>query len=273
MTSSADIPSSAAPTEASVNARFFDATQWKSTLQRARRYGEAASTALAETLWPTRCAVCDLPGDVLCPTCRRSLPYLDWWRACPRCGAPFGRVQCSECNTVTMAAMNRSEPPYDACASAVVYNDMTARIVRTWKDAGERRLVETMAELMAPVVPPAWRAERPVVVPMPATGSALRRRGFDHGAELSAALAARLRLSVVSLLARPRSLDQRALTRRDRIRNMEHRFRPLPGATAPASVLLVDDVYTTGATLFAASDALRAAGAEQVRCITFARVF
>lgn len=239
----------------------------------ARAYGEAASIVLAETLWPTRCAVCDLPGDVLCPECRRRLPFLDWWRACPRCGAPFGRVQCSECNAVTMAALGRDEPPFDACASPVVYDDGAARIVRTWKDAGERRLAATMAGLMASVASPAWLAEELTVVPVPATAAAVRRRGFDHGADLADELAARLGLPTAPLLARPRSIDQRRLTRQDRIRNMERRFRALPGASAPDSVLLVDDVYTTGATLFAAADALRAAGAERVRCITFARVF
>ena len=200
-------------------------------------------------------------------------PYLDWWRACPRCGAPFGRVQCSECNPVTMAALDRHELPFDACASAVVYNDATARIVRAWKDAGERRLVETLADLMASVTAPSWRAERPTIVPVPATAAALRRRGFDHGADLARALAERLSLDEIPLLARPRSFDQRSLARSGRIKNMENRFKPLPGARAPASVLIVDDVYTTGATLFAASEAARAAGARQVRCVTFARVW
>ena len=49
-----------------------------------------AAEALAETVWPTRCAICDAPGQVLCDSCCASLPYVDWWRACPRCGAPFG---------------------------------------------------------------------------------------------------------------------------------------------------------------------------------------
>lgn len=236
-------------------------------------YGRGAADAIAETLWPTRCAVCDTPGEVLCDACRLNLQYIDWWRACPRCGAPFGRVQCTECNAVLLAASGRDRPPFDGCASAVSYDDAAARVVRTWKDAGERRLVDEMAALMAPMVPPAWRAEHPVVVPVPATSAARRRRGFDHGDELARAVAARLGLPTVPLLARPRSRDQRALARRDRLANMAGRFATLPGASAPPAVLVVDDVYTTGATLFAASDAARAAGAATVRCLTFARVW
>lgn len=241
--------------------------------QATRRYGRGAAEAIAETLWPTRCAVCDTPGEVLCAPCSLNLQHIDWWRACPRCGAPFGRVQCSECNDVMLASSGREEPPFDACASAVAFDDAAARIVRTWKDAGERRLAGAMAALMAPMVPPSWRAEQPVVVPVPATAAAVRRRGFDHGAELAAAVASCLGLDAVPLLAPPRARDQRALARRGRLANMEGRFIPLPGASAPPSAIVIDDVYTTGATLFAAADAVRAAGARTVRCLTFARVW
>ncbi len=236
-------------------------------------YAHGTAEAMAETLWPTRCAVCDAPGEVLCDACRLQLSYLDWWRACPCCGAPYGRVQCSECNAVMLAAAGRDALPHNGCASAVTYDDAAARIVRTWKDAGERRLARIMANLMAPVVPPAWLAETPLVTPVPATSAARSRRGFDHGTELSQAVAECLGLQTATLLARPRSLDQRALARRSRLANMQGRFQPLPGASAPSSILLVDDVCTTGATLFAATDALRTAGAETVRCLTFARVW
>ena len=229
--------------------------------------------AFAETLWPTRCAVCDTPGQVLCDACRMRLPYLDWWRACPRCGAPFGRVQCSECNAVMLDAIGRTEPPHDGCASAVVYGEAPARIVRTWKDAGERRLADAMADAMADAVPPRWLKGHPFVVAVPATSAARRRRGFDHGADLAQAVAERLGLDTVAPLARPRNRDQRTLARRGRVANMEGRFRALPGASAPPSVLLVDDVCTTGSTLFAATDALRDAGARTVHCLTFARVW
>lgn len=195
-------------------------------LRTAGLYGREAAEAIAETLWPTRCAVCDTPGEVLCAPCSLNLSHIDWWRACPRCGAPFGRVQCSECNDVLMSAAGRDEPPFDACASAVAFDDAAARIVRTWKDAGERRLAGAMATLMAPMAPPSWLADRPCIVPVPATAAARRRRGFDHGEELAQALADRLGLAVAPVLARPRSRDQRALARRDRLANMEGRFIP-----------------------------------------------
>ena len=108
-------------------------------------YGLGAAEALAETVWPTRCAVCDAPGEPLCEHCRTALRYVDWWRACPRCGAPFGRLQCCECNEVMLTAIGRRRPAFDGMTAAVTYDDAAARIVRSWKDGGERRLAARLA--------------------------------------------------------------------------------------------------------------------------------
>ncbi len=171
-----------------------------------------------------------------------------------------------------MDALQRSNPPFDACASAVIYNNDAARTVRTWKDAGERRLANEMASLMAQVFVPAWWAERPTIVAIPASRAAKRRRGFDHGSDLAHALSEHLGLPVASVLMPPRTRDQRALGRKGRISNLTDSFYTIPNADVPSRVLLVDDVYTTGSTLFAASDALRSAGAQRIFCLTFARV-
>ncbi|WP_417750924.1 ComF family protein [Senegalimassilia faecalis] len=235
-------------------------------------YGLGAAEALAETVWPTRCAVCDAPGEPLCEHCRTALRYVDWWRACPRCGAPFGRLQCCECNEVMLAAIGRRRPAFDGMTAAVTYDDAAARIVRSWKDGGERRLARETACLMAPQVPPGWLTDAPVCVPIPASGAAKRRRGFDHVDELSREVACALGLRRVGLLAPPRTLDQRTLGRKGRIGNLSGRFRVIEGATVPPHVLLVDDVCTTGSTMSAACDALRAAGAQTLHCLMFARV-
>lgn len=139
-----------------------------------------------------------------------------------------------------------------------------------YKDGGERRLASVLAELLASAVH-AWSGWIGVVTHVPATERAQRRRGFDHAAEMSVALAAILGTPHVAALSRRRALDQRALGRDERFRNALGSFdviTPLCG-----NVLLVDDVLTTGATLDAAARALMEHGATEVRVATVSRAW
>lgn len=233
------------------------------------RLARFAAEVAAETLWPTRCALCDMPGAVLCDACAQSLPVVDWWRACRRCGAPYGLRQCVTCNPVTLGTLLRDELPFAGCASATIFDDATGRIVRTFKDQGEQRLARVMAVMMARTVPPTWHFD--AVSFVPATLAAVRHRGYDHAQLLGCDVGDELAVPCVDSLARPTTRDQRALTAEQRVENLVGRFQALD-RPQPRRLLLVDDVFTTGATLCGATDALLAAGVEEVFCLTFARV-
>lgn len=228
-----------------------------------------AKEAALETLWPTRCAICDAPGHLICPACLRALPYLDANRACPVCGAPFGQHQCTECNAAMLKTASREALPVDGMAHVLLADDAARRIVTTYKDANEQRLAADIAILMARCVPPEWRDAH--VVHIPATEDAVRRRGFDHADMLADELANAAGMERGHLFLRPENADQRAFDRRGRMRNMSGRFH-LKVERVPEEALLVDDICTTGATLFAAADCLRAAGAHAVYALTFAKV-
>ena len=234
-----------------------------------------AAECAAEILWPTRCALCDRPGSVLCPQCESSLHFIDTWQACPRCGAPFGRAVCTECNPVALKRMARDSLPFVGCVSATEFNDESGRIVRTYKDQGERRLAADMARIIARMIPPEWPID--AVTFVPASIEAIRRRDFDHGLLLAEHLAKQLGRPLLHTLESPRTKDQRELSRKERSRNLAGSFRVKPCARetvllAP-KLLLVDDVFTTGATLCSATDALLQTGFEEVRCASFARVY
>jgi predicted amidophosphoribosyltransferase len=106
------------------------------------------------------------------------------------------------------------------------------------------------------------------VVPVPPSRARRRRRGFDPAGELATAVASKLGVEVVDCLARRGAGHQVGRRRADRIRNPP---RIEAVGKAPRSVLLVDDVLTTGATLTSCAAALRAAGAKRIVAVTFTR--
>src|SRR6201999_4659419 len=106
------------------------------------------------------------------------------------------------------------------------------------------------------------------VVPAPAAPAGSRRGGSAPAGELAAALASRLGTEPVACLTRRGSGHQVGRRRAERI---GHPPRIEAIAEAPRSVLLVDDVLTTGATLTACAAALRGAGAMRVVALTFTR--
>lgn len=237
-----------------------------------RMLRNAAEVAL-ELLWPTRCAVCDLPGDdVLCSECESKLVPVDACMACPRCGAPYGVVQCTECNEVMLGSAGMDSLPVDSMAHALLLDDAARRIVSAYKDGDERRLVRRIAEWTSRYVKPSEVRDGYVVTYVPDSKEAFRRRGFDHSQEIAEELASLCGLECAELFERPSSVDQRELGRRQRIDNMKGRLRLKEGTAVPRRVLVVDDVCTTGATIYAACSALRDAGTESIHALTFAQV-
>ena len=136
-----------------------------------------------------------------------------------------------------------------------------------WKERGLRRLAELAARLVEEAVP------RPDVVALtfiPPDGDRSVRRGHHPAERLARELGERWNLPVRPLLARTRAMrPQRGLTRLERRRNVRNAFRVT--REPPATIALVDDVYTTGSTVGAAVSTLRRAGARRVSVVTFAR--
>lgn len=224
--------------------------------------------AIEETLWPTRCVVCDTPGTLLCRFCRLRLPYLDQLRACPRCGAAHGRLICCECNQVTLTWKGLATFPLDGCVSATMLAAPTRRMIVMYKDRGEQRLAPLFARFIAESIPPAW-IRQGALVPIPAQAASLRKRGFDHIGLIGSELARITHMPLLNALVAVERRDQRSLTAQQRLANMKGSFRV--SKPLPPTVVLLDDVFTTGATLFAAADALRKQGAQRVFGLTFAR--
>ena len=140
--------------------------------------------------------------------------------------------------------------------------------MRAWKERGLRLLAPHAADLVAECVP---RPAADVITYIPPDGDRSIRRGHQPARDLASALGERWGLPVACLLTRTRTVArQTGLPRAERRRNMRGAFTAAY-ADVPGRVVLVDDVYTTGATVDAAAAALRAAGAREVHVVTLAR--
>jgi len=155
-------------------------------------------------------------------------------------------------------------PGLESCRALLEYD----REVRAWvtglKNRDERARVTVLADGLAALVPDVAGL---VVTWAPTALRRRRQRGFDQAELLARAVARRRGLPVAALLRRRPGASQAGRRAEDRWRHPGFRS----SATAPPAVLLIDDVATTGATLAAAADALRRAGAEVVHGLVVAR--
>lgn len=215
---------------------------------------------MLDLLLPERCAICGRPGDAVCPDCWKQLPRLTGPR-CARCGAPtaWPVARCRECSGRRLA--------FATARAAVVYDAAVKSIVTAWKEQGRRTLDGLAAELVVEAVP---RPEVTAVAFVPPVSERALKRGHHPAERLARKLACRWRLELVRPLARAQAArPQRGLPLAERRRNVAGAFRA--SGQAPAALVLVDDVYTSGATASAAASALRRAGARRVDVVTFAR--
>jgi predicted amidophosphoribosyltransferase len=230
-----------------------------------------------DLLWPRSCHGCGatLGGTRerwLCRPCRSGLAlFAEGDPLCARCAAPLGPGTapdgCEDCR--------RLRPRFEAVRAAGRYRDTLRRLIVGMKYARLRDRAWPLGELIADRLR-GWGpiAEVAVVVPFPTTRAARRRRGFDPPALLAAEVASRLRLPIAEG-ALARSGDpppQASLARGDRLRAPRGTVRVArPDAVRGRTVLLVDDVLTTGATADAAARALLDAGAARVLVAVAAR--
>jgi len=215
---------------------------------------------LLDLVLPERCAACGRGEQSFCDSCLRQLRLLRG-PLCKRCGAPteWPVERCGECSGRRLS--------FAAARSAVAYEGPARALVAAWKERGLRRLAGTAAELVVDVVP---RPEVEALAFVPADPARGLWRGHSTAEALARVLARRWGLEVVEALARARSVPrQRGLDRGARRANVRGAFRPR--AEPPQTIALVDDVYTTGATVSEAALALRRAGVHAVHVVTFAR--
>ena len=232
-------------------------------------------TLLLDTLYPPVCLSCDAPvatADALCTACFMKLRAISA-PMCPVLGLPF---EVSLGPGALSAEAIADPPPFDRARAAVIYNDVARTIVSRLKYGDRPELARFCARLMTQAGRELWTAE-PVLVPVPLHRFRLMRRLYNQSALLARALGRRANkpCALDALVRRRATPTQAEKGFRERHRNVRGAFAVSPrwqAEIAGRRVVLVDDVYTSGATIKECARALRAAGAAKVHVLTLARV-
>lgn len=240
-----------------------------------RRTVSDLASAIVDFVIPPTCLNCNSAigqTGALCGPCWSQLRFIEL-PYCPVLGTPFAY----DPGDGVMSLQALAEPPvFDRARSAVLYDHVARKMVRSFKFGDRPELAPWMAKWMVRagadlVLPDA------LIVPVPLHRRRLMQRQFNQSAELARHLARQAGCRFMpGVLQRIRPTRQQVgLGASERVRNVQGAFRvPVQCEidVRGSHVILIDDVYTTGATLQACARALRRRGATKIDCLTFARV-
>jgi ComF family protein len=229
----------------------------------AYRLYQLAWTGL-DWLYPPQCAGCGKPYTRWCKNCQHQIQLIQE-NVCSTCGKSISAPgKCPECQV--------TPPPYTALRSWAVYSGPVRSAIHSLKYKGDISLGEILSRPLIEMVDGlGWKFD--LLTPVPISLARKKRRGYNQASIIGLPLALGCAVNY-----RPRSLakvqntpSQVGLTALQRRENVRQAFRAHPKLVEGKTVLVVDDVTTSGATMQACAEALLRAGARQVFGLTLAR--
>jgi ComF family protein len=243
----------------------------------------AAALAAFDFALPPRCPACGVvtaDPHRFCLGCWRGLHFLGA-PCCARCGLPFEHGAGEEAGETAQCGRCLADPPrFDRLRAAVAYGEVARRVALKLKYSGRPGVAETLARLMQRHLEPGeaeGEGASRLLVPVPLHRWRIWKRGYNQSALIAAILARRTGLPLAAgLLRRTRATPPlRGLGRRERALAVRAAFAVAPEdrpGLRGRTVILVDDVFTSGATAGACATALKRAGAARVEVLCWARV-
>ena len=212
---------------------------------------------ILELLYPARCPVCHgvIRGKgKVCSVCLKRLPYLKEPR-CKKCGKEIEKEEqeyCSDCQ--------RFRHSFDRGAAVFAYDPVMRRSISMFKYHNRREYASFYGEEMFRSCEQMIRHYAPqIILPIPIHKYKKRQRGFNQTELIAKELGRLLNLPVDTeyLMRVEKTTPQKELTRQQRKVNLRQAFAIRETGKYYEKVLLVDDIYTTGATIDAISEILR----------------
>ena len=216
------------------------------------------------------CVLChDSASDGLCQGCAADLALCrtDAANSCPLCfRSVIGGAVCGACQ--------KTPPPFERLWASVYYDAPFNAVIHQWKHLADRSLSRLLVDTMLRH-PPAWLAEESFdyVLAMPLSRARRLYRGFNQSEELAEPLAQYYGWTLLphDAVSRADTPPQSTLKSADRRRNVKNIFMLNNLLPDDCNVLLIDDVFTTGATLSELARTLKKSGVGRVCCWTLAR--
>ena len=216
-----------------------------------------------DLLYPRRCPVCHDPapfGERICPECRGKLPVVPG-RRCEKCGKPVHEFEnlCDDCR--------KTKHVFTRGIGVYLYNDLMRESIVMMKYKGRREYGEVLGLLAAEEARPyltAWRPE--AVIPIPLHKERQRKRTYNQAEAIAAPIAEMLGVPLLpaGLLRRSGTDAMKELSAAERAKNLSNALTAAENLPVFRKVLLVDDIYTTGATMDAAASALIKHGISEI---------
>ena len=204
-------------------------------------------SVLLEILFPTQCVLCKQAGSLLCHTCARALPIVPVRKLDPS----------SHLSSVTI------------CAN--YHDERLQRLIAAYKFTGMRDLSGPLGAMLEKGYARHVLPQKAIIIPIPLHHRRQRKRGFNQSYLLARFLSGHTGHALDTHLTRIRARrPQHTLNRAERLTNMLGVFRYTGGA-APDTVLLIDDIATTFATLDAAAQELKKHGTKAVHALVIAK--
>ena len=227
-------------------------------------------------VYPEVCQVCGsaraTPAEgFVCNSCRAQVRFIDP-PFCERCGFPYeGQIttvfKCANCRDVDLG--------FSFARSAVIARESVLDIIHRYKYHRAFCFEPFLAELLLSRAVPALAAAKwDIIVPVPLHHTKLREREFNQAERIARRLGAATSIPVEKCLLRRvlPTQTQTLLSRPERLANVRRAFAMRPGQSLDGQrIVLIDDVFTTGATTSACAKVLRGAGASEVCVWTVAR--
>lgn len=231
-------------------------------------FGRKFINALLDAVYPVRCPIC---GDIvrrrgrdICPQCEKKLVYVEE-PFCLKCGKPLidEREYCDDC----LAKRHY----YDEGRAVLLYDEHTSKSIYAFKYNSRCEYARFYGRVICERLGRKIKFWNPdVIIPVPIHKSKLKKRGYNQAALIAKELSKSLNILYDdTILIRKNSTKvQKNLSAKDREINLKKAFIVRKNSVELKSVLVVDDIYTTGSTIDAIAQCLKGAGIGEVYFVT-----